>query len=128
MSIEQAILEHAEAIKILAEAIRGSQRLDVTVPNKIQTASNYGSGPMEDEVRATQGATQEKTVKEAPKPTQDRVTYNDLKALFLEVAKAKGAPYVLKLLQPVGVVAGLRDLESKPETWEKALVLMTKGK
>lgn len=125
MSLEQAITDHAGALRELAAAIRstisGAHDLTAATDRVIADAKKPTAGA----ASSANGAKPESTDKKAAVPAKPdpkakveaeppEVSYEDVKAKILPLAQAKGRDTVVALLQRHGV-AKAPDL--KPAQW-----------
>lgn len=117
MSLEQAITDHASALRELAAAIRakvGAHDTTAAAAEKVISDAKKPTAAKTD----VAGPKQQTTVATAPTETkqaeQQAPTYDDVKAKVLTLSKDKGRDQVVAILQRYGV-AKAPDL--KPEQY-----------
>ena len=118
MSLEQAITDHAAALRELAAAIRATvgaaHHTTAAAADKVITEAKASASGKQQATVVTKPAEEIKAAVEAIKITTAAPTYDDIKAKVLALSKEKGREPTVQLLERHGV-AKAPDL--KPEQY-----------
>lgn len=129
MSLEEAINNHAAAIRELAQAMLGSAISAVittqkTTKAKAEKPTDHQVGP--DHLNAAAAIAEHKaSITDADK-AETTLTYADLKGPFLDLVKAKGRDAAIVAITPVGY-ATLKDAEGKDADYAALLAAIQKA-
>jgi len=132
MSLEEAIVHHAAAIRELALAIRETKGSAVgpstqPLPGADVKKAKPAKAEAEPEVKVDpKKAEVEDDLPDGQKPEETSLTYDDLKGPFLNLVKSKGREIALAVLEPFGY-ATLKEVEGKTAAYEKVLAAITKA-